>query len=178
MTTRNRRILALWAVTIFLIVGTGVGTIIGIRVYRKRHMPIRVSGAVLAQNPDTRKQTPIANVEVISRDGLTMGSAKSDFTGHFVLTMRPSVKAGQHIQLAFRHPDYQPVDTDEPLNGDLYVVRMTPVHGEVEETLNEAEVGVTNVLVQYSTEVSRTENIGSAAKTLQIVNTGNVPCNH
>lgn len=107
-----------------------------------------------------------------------MVSTKSDFAGHFSLTMRPGVKAGQQIQLAFRHPDYQPVDTDEPLNGNLYVVRMIPVHGEVEETLNEAEIGVANVLVHYSTEISRTENIGSAAKAFQILNLGNVPCNH
>lgn len=168
----------LWALAIFVIAGIGIGTYSAIRLYRKRHMPVRISGAVITQSPDTRKQTPIANVEVISRDGLALGSAKSDFTGHFSLTMRPGVKAGQRIQLAFRHPDYQPIDTDEPLNGDLYIVRMIPVHGEVEETLNEAEVGITNVMIRYSTEIARTENIGSAAKTFQIANTANVPCNH
>lgn len=176
--TRSRRILGLWALAIFLIAGIAAGTYRAIRVYRRHHMPVRISGAVITESPDTRKQSPIANVEVISRDGLAIGSAKSDFTGHFSLTMRPGVKAGQRIELAFRHPDYQPVDTDEPLNGNLYIVRMIPVHSEVEETLNEAKIGVTNVLVEYSTEISRTENIGSAAKTFQIVNSGNVPCNH
>lgn len=175
--TRSRRILAFWALAILLIAGLGAGTYAGLRIYRRRHMPVRISGAVITQSPDTRKQSPIANVEVISKDGLAIGSTKSDFAGHFSLTMRPGVKPGQRIQLAFRHPDYAPVDTDQPLNGDIYVVRMIPVHGEVEETLNEAEVGVTNVLVRYSTEISRTENIGSTAKTFQIVNTGNVPCN-
>src|SRR5215469_2119246 len=176
--TRSRRILGLWALTIFLIAGIGAGTYGGIRLYRRRHMPVRISGAVITQSPDTRKQSPIANVEVISKDGLAIGSAKSDFIGHFSLTMRPGVKTGQRIQLAFRHPDYEPVDTDEPLNGNIYIVRMIPVHGEAEEVLNQAEIGVTNVLVRYSTEIARTENIGSAAKTFQIANTGNIPCNH
>ena len=42
--------------------------------------------------------------------------------------------------------------------------------------LNEAEVVVGNVRVRYSTEVTKTENIGSAVKTFEVVNAGNVPC--
>jgi len=53
---------------------------------------------------------------------------------------------------------------------------MRPLHGEVEAQLNEAEVVVGNVLVRYSTEATKTENIGSAVKTFQVVNLGNVPC--
>ena len=53
---------------------------------------------------------------------------------------------------------------------------MTPLHGEVEAQLNEAEVVIGNVLVRYSTEITKTENIGSAVKTFQVVNSGNVPC--
>jgi hypothetical protein len=139
-------------------------------------MPLRVSGAVITQNSDTRKQAPIADVEVTSEEGLATQSAKTDFTGHFSLTMRRGVTLGQPIRLMFRHPDYQPVETLEKLNGDLYVIRMVPLHSEVEATLNEAEIGVSNVMVSYSTETSRTENAGSAVKTFEIKNFGNVPC--
>jgi len=172
------RKLGFFTLAIVTLAAIGAGAYAGRRLYRRRHMPIRISGAVITQNFDTRKQSPIANVEVISKDGLAIQSAKSDFTGHFSLTMRPGVKPGQPVQLAFRHPDYQPVDTDERLNSNLYIVHMIPLHGEVEETLNATEIGVTNVLVRYSTELSRTENVGSAAKTFQIINTGNVPCNN
>ena len=167
-----------WVLTIVTFAAMGGGTYAGLRLYRRHHMPLRISGAVITQDSDSRKQSPIANVQVISKDGSALQSAKSDFAGHFSLTMRPGVKPGQRIQLAFRHPDYQPVDTDESLNGKIYVVRMIPIHGEIEATLNEAEVGVTNVLVRYSTVISTTENVGSAAKTFQIVNAGNVPCDN
>jgi len=169
--------LGAWGLAVLALVAIAAVTYAGLRLYRRRHMPMRISGAVITQNFDPRKQSPIANVEVISKDGSATQSTKSDFAGHFSLTMRPGVKLGQLIHLAFRHPDYQPVDTEEPLNSNIYVVRMIPLHGEEEATLNEAEIAVTNVRVRYSSEISRTENIGSAAKTFQIVNTGNVPCN-
>jgi hypothetical protein len=172
------RKLGFWALAIVALAAIVAGTYAGVRLYRRHHMVIHISGAVVTQNVDSRKQSPIANVEVTFYDGLTTQSTESDFTGHFSLTMRPSVKLGQPIDLAFRHPDYQPVDIHEVLNGNLYIVRMIPLHGEVEAILNEPEIGVTNVRVRYSTEVSRTENVGSAVKTFQIVNTGNVPCNN
>lgn len=140
-------------------------------------MPITVRGAVITQNYDTRKQSPIANVEVISEDDLATREAKSDFSGYFSLTLRRGVKLGQPIRLLFRHPDFQPLQFNEALGDDLYIVRMTPLHGEVEETLNEAEIGVTNIRIRYSTETTRTENVGSAVKTFQIPNSRNVPCN-
>jgi hypothetical protein len=139
-------------------------------------MPLRISGAVITQNSDTQKQAPIADVEVTSEDDLATQSAKTDFTGHFSLTMRRGVAPGQPIRLLFQHPDYQPVEALEKLNGNLCVIRMVPLHSEVEATLNEAEIGVTNVMVSYSTETSRTENVGSAVKTFDIRNFGNVPC--
>ena len=175
--TRGRK-LALWALAIVALAAIGAGTYAGLRLYRRRHLAIRINGAVVTQNLDTRKQSPIANVTVISIDGLEIQSTKSDFAGHFTLKMRPGVKFGQPIHLAFRHPDYQPVDTNEELNGNLYIVRMIPLHGEVEAALTEPEIGVSNVRVRYSTEISRTENVGSAVKTFQVVNAGNVPCNN
>jgi hypothetical protein len=158
------------------LIAIGAGTYAGLRLYRRHHMPLRISGAVITQNPDARKQAPIANVEVTFEDDLATQSAKTDFTGHFSLTMRRGATPGQPIRLLFRHPDYKPVLTLEKLDGNLYVIRMVPLHSEIEATLNEAEIGVTNVMVSYSTETSRTENAGSAVKTFQISNFGNVPC--
>ena len=172
--TRNRKV-AIWAIVILGLGGVWAATRIAVRLYRK-HRPITLRGAVIKQDYDPRKQSPIANVEVSSPDGLVVHDAKSDFSGSFRLTLRPDVKMGQPIRLAFRHPDFQPLDLKETLNNKLYVVRMMPLHGEVEAQLNEAEVGVANVLVRYSTEATNTENIGSAVKTFQVVNSGNVPC--
>jgi len=150
---------------------------IAVHLHRK-HRPITMRGAVIKQDSDSRKESPIADVEISSVDGLAVKNAKSDFTGAFSLDLRPGVKLGQPIRLAFRHSDFQPLDMKETLADKLYVVRMTPVHGEAEAALNQAEVMIGNVMVRYSTETMRTENIGNAVKTFQVVNTSNVPCNN
>jgi hypothetical protein len=172
--TGNRKVV-IWAIVIIGLGGVWAATRIAVRLYRK-HRPITLRGAVIKQDYDPRKQSPIANVEVSSPDGLVVHDAKSDFSGSFRLTLRPDVKMGQPIRLAFRHPDFQPLDLKETLSDKLYVIRMVPLHGEVEAQLNEAEVVVGNVLVRYSTEATNTENIGSAVKTFQVVNSANVPC--
>jgi hypothetical protein len=115
-------------------------------------------------------------VEISSPDGLLVRDAKSDFSGSFRLSFIPGVKLGQPIELAFRHPDFKPLDLKEILSDKLAVARLAPLHGEVEAKPNEAETIVGNVLVRYSTEATKTENIGSAVKTFQLVNAGNVAC--
>ncbi len=172
--TGNRKV-AIWAIVILGLGGVLATAPIAVRIYRK-HRPITLRGAVIKQDSDPRKQSPIANVEIVSPDGLILRNVRSDFSGSFRLTLRPDVKLGQSIELAFRHPDFQPLNVKEKLSDELYVVRMTPLHGEVEAQLNEAEVVIGNVLVRYSTETTKTENIGSAVKTFEVVNSGNVPC--
>ena len=85
------------------------------------------------------------------------------------------MKRGQPITLTFRHPDFKPFDLKEVVSDELYVVRMLPLHSEVEAEINKAGILVSNVLVRYSTVMTSTENIGSGVKTFQVVNTGNVP---
>jgi hypothetical protein len=171
----GKRKVAIWIGAIL-----GLGAVLAsagmaIRVYRN-HRPIKLSGAIIKQDIDPRKQSPIANVEVSSLEGIVVHDVTSDFSGSFRLTLRPGVKFGQPIQLSFRHPDFQPLDLNEPLSDRLYVVRMTPLHNEVEAQRTEGEIVVGNVQVRYSTEATKTETIGSAVKTFQVVNAGNVPC--
>jgi hypothetical protein len=170
----NRKVV-LWAIVILALGGVMAATRIVVRRHRKWR-PTTLSGAVLKQDNDPRRQSPIANVEVSSPDGLLVRDAKSDFSGSFKLTFLPGTKLGQPIQLSFRHPDFQPFDLKEMLTDKLDVVRMTPLHGEVEQKLDEAKIMVGNILVRYSTEATKIANIGSAVKTFQLVNQGNVPC--
>jgi hypothetical protein len=172
--TRYRKI-AIFAIVILGLAGILATARIAVRIYRK-HRPITLRGAVIKQDSDPRRQSPVANVEISSPDGLIVRNVTSDFSGSFRLTLRPDVKMGQSIQLAFRHPDFQPLNVKETLSDELYVVRMIPLHGEVEAQLNQAEVVIGNALVRYSTETTKTENIGSSVKTFQVVNSGNVPC--
>jgi MFS superfamily sulfate permease-like transporter len=147
--------------------------------HSRRHTDVSLilTGSVVQQNADTRKESPIADVEVIAINGAVVRQAKSDFSGFFKIVLSAGVDPGQSVTLRFRHPDYNPVDMNATAEEKLYVIRMIPIHGEVEAELNEAEVGVSNVLVRYSTGTASTENIGTGVKTFQILNIGNVPCN-
>jgi hypothetical protein len=171
----GNRPVAIWALGIVAAGVVVTAAVFAVRLYRTHRQPIVLKGAVIRQDYDTRKQSPIADVEITSLDGLTAGT-KSNFSGGFVLTLRRGVRKGQNIRLSFRHADFQPLDLTQIVSDDLYVIRMIPLHGEIEAALNAAEIKVTNVMVRYSTETMRTENVGSAEKTFQVVNSGNVLC--
>lgn len=173
--TRNRKIAILILVLLALIAAFIVARI-AIRLHRHLHQPVILHGAVIKQDYDTRKQSPIANVDVSSP--LAVRDTKSDFSGAFTLVLRLGVKVGQSIPISFRHPDFQPLNLNETVSDQLYIIRILPLHGEVEAALNETEIKVNNIVVRYSIETMRTENIGSAVKTFQVANSGNVPCNN
>ena len=169
------RKLAMWVLAVVVFAAVVAGTVAASRLYQKHRMLITLQGAVVKQDVDTRKQTPISDVEITSIDGLAVRDAKSNFSGAFAITLQPGVRMGQTVRLAFHHPDFQPLVVNETVSKSLYIVRMVPLH-EMVETADQPETKITNVLVRYSTQIMRTENVGSAEKTFQIVNTGNVPC--
>jgi hypothetical protein len=176
MLMERRRKLVLWIVLIVGLCGVLPAALTMIHVHRM-HRPILLVGAVLKQDSDTNDQSPIANVAVSVENGLAFSAVSSNFSGGFGIRLRPEVKRGQTITLTFRHPDFKPFDLKDVVSDKLYVVRMLPIQAEVEAESAKTGVLVSNVLVRYSTVASSTENIGSGAKTFQVVNTGNIPCN-
>src|ERR1035437_5684001 len=170
----SRRTIAIW-------VSVSLGIILMIllipkRLHRHAGIPLTVVGSVIKQNADTRKESPIADVEISAPPGLAVSNARSDFSGYFKINLPLGIDPGESVTLRFRHPDYQPVDLNAIVGDQLYVVPMIPIHGEVESELSEDETVLANVLVRYTTEITTTENIGVGVKTFQVVNTGNVPC--
>jgi hypothetical protein len=143
---------------------------------RHTRLPLTVVGSVIKLDVDTRKQSPIADVEISAPAELAAGNAKSDFSGYFKINLPSELDPGESVVLHFRHPDYRPVDLNVVVNGQLNIVRMIPIHGEVESSLSEADTVVANVQVRYTTEITTTENIGAGVKTFQVVNAGGVPC--
>ncbi len=171
--TSGRKI-AIWAsvsLGIILMIAFGFK-----RVHRHSRVPLTVVGAIVMQNTDTRKESPIADVEISAPPELGLGTAKSDFSGYFKIKLPLGVDPHQTITLHFKHRDFQPVDLNVTPGDPLYVVPMIPIHGEVESDLSENETVIANVIVRYTTETTTTENIGVGVKTFQVVNTGNIPC--
>jgi hypothetical protein len=135
--------------------------------------PITLRGAVTVEDSDTRKEQPIADVEVTA--DLATGSVKSDSTGLFTLELRRFVRRGHPLVLHFRHPQYLPLDTNDFVGDKLYIVHMVALPSATASATGPA-VKVANVRVRYSGRAMTEFNVGSAVKTFQIENKGNVPC--
>jgi hypothetical protein len=142
------------------------------------YRPVSLKGAIIQEEADTRKQSPITDVEVSVADHLASADALSDFSGFFRVTLRRGVKRGRSIVLQFRHSDFQPVDLPVTVGDKLYVVRMTPLHPEADDQPGRPQIVISNVFVRYSTETTASVNVGTGVTTFQAVNTGNVPCDH
>jgi hypothetical protein len=137
------------------------------------HGSISLRGAVTVQDTDSRKEQPIADVEVTA--DLAANAAKSDSTGLFTLPLRGFVRRGHPLVLHFRQPHYLPLDVSDFVGDKLYIVHMSPIPAVALSTTRPA-VKVANVRVRYSGRVMTEFNVGSAVKTFQIENKGNIPC--
>src|SRR5882724_1497644 len=127
MKTQTRR--TLW--TIIALVA--VLAYAGVLVHRSLLKPWTIMGAVTVQDADTRKQLPIANVEITPANSLEIAPGKTDQTGFFKIKLSKNVKKGTLITLRFRHPDYRPLDIDEIANDKIFVVHLTPLSKSAED---------------------------------------------
>ena len=143
-------------------------------VHWQRQKPISLWGAVLIQNTDPHKQQPIAGVTVSAGD-LAVSDVKSNSTGLFVLRMRKAIRKGHRLVLSFRDPQYRPLDVNEVVANKLYVVHLVPL-SSTPAAKNQPEVKVANVRVRYTVRAMTEINVGSAVKTFEVENKGDVPC--
>ncbi len=152
-----------------------LGALVSFLMIRGLRHPIAVTGAVVIQDQDPRKELPIAGVEISAANGAADFPTRSDASGAFALKLQHWVRKGRPITLRFRHPNYQPLDIEEIADSKLYVVHMVPIARKAENT---PSVAIGNVRVRYSIKANRTMNVGSAVKAFEVKNTGNIPCNH
>lgn len=169
--TKNRKI-TLWVM--LTVVALATATLLFFR--RQLRGPATITGAITVQDADSRKQLPIADVEVTVLNNLAIGPTKSDSAGFFRLTLRKSVLRRQVVKLEFHHPKYKALDMDAVPNGALYVARLAPLQKAPTDTPNRPEVVVSNIRVRYSIKALRTMNVGSAVRTFQVENVANMPC--
>lgn len=62
------------------------------------------------------------------------------------------------------------------INNDLYVADLKPIPSTPPPAPKGPTSSVANVKIRYSVKSTAAENVGSALKAFEIVNTGNVPC--
>lgn len=140
----------------------------------QRQKTISLQGAVLIQDSDPRKQQPIAGVSVSAGD-LSVSDAKTDSSGFFTLELRKPIRRGNAIVLDFRHPQYHPSDVHEFVGNKLYIVHLIPLSSKIAPS-NQPQVKITNVRIRYTIKAMTELNVGSAVKTFEVENKGDVPC--
>src|SRR5271165_5212841 len=190
--------IAIWLAGVLALAG-----LVAMAVHASKRKPVVLKGAVIQQDADPRKELPIADVEVTASDevpasdpksdtskffnlslpkgirdlaalGSSLADAKSDSSGFFNLRLPTDERRGRAVMLRFRHPDYQPLDLNEFVGDKLYIARMAPIARATLPQHPGPEIVVANVLERYSTKATTAVNVGSAVKTFEIVNTGNV----
>lgn len=168
--TREHKIEAWIALAVTLLL---TASVLGL-VRWQRQQPLSLRGAVLIDNPDPHKQQPIGGVTV-SAGNLGESEVKSDSSGLFVLKLQKHIRKGNPISLSFRDPLFQPLDVNDIVANKIYVVHMVPLSSNPAPK-NHPDVKVANVRVRYTVKAMTELNIGSAVKTFQVENKGNVPC--
>src|ERR1700729_203929 len=121
MGTRTRSV-AIWAA-----VAVALGAVAVTLIIRMRHASVALAGVVLRQDPDPRKQLPIPSVKVKATEGERSAQGESDTSGLFRLELPNGGWRERPVELEFQHPGYQPAEITQSMNGELYIVRMTPI---------------------------------------------------
>ncbi len=171
--------------TVVAIAGAvGVGLLL--RTHRLRSISVRrsipIEGAVVERAADPKNELPIADVAITASDGLTSVATQSDASGHFKLVFPKGILSGQPIVVQFNHADYEPLEFEVETGRiqapeKLYVAALVPISQTAKAGPGEKEVVVSNIRVRYTINSMTSRNVGSAVKTFQVVNQGNIPCN-
>jgi len=142
-----------------------------------RH-PVFIRGAVLTSDRDPAKELPIGGAEIALLGGEPAGAVRSDASGLFVIPipLQQRMRPGLKVTLRVEHPDYQPLVLRDVAWDRLCIAHLTPVVPGATAAAVEPGVRVANVVANYSITTSVVVNVGSAVKTFQVINTGNVPC--
>jgi hypothetical protein len=140
--------------------------------------PVFIRGAVLTSDRDPAKELPIAGAEVGLLGGEHAAWVRSDASGLFAIPipLQQRMRPGLKVTIHFQHPDYQPLVLRDVAWDRLCIAHLTPVAPEARAQAAEPDVKIANVVANYSISTTAVVNVGSAVKTFQVVNAGNVPC--
>lgn len=166
-----------WKVAVWLAVIAG-GVVLTLAIVRHIHRTYQITlqGAIIRQDKDPNKQLPIADVRVTAITGFNTSRAKSDSSGFFAVTLPRGFRRKQPVVLEFSHPDYHALTLNEFVADKLYIVPLQPISVEQPPATQHPDALVSNVRVRYSVKTTTTADVGSAVKTFEVHNTGNVPC--
>ena len=158
-------------------------TVLVVRARRWNSTLMTLQGAVIRRDSDTQKEVPISDAQITAPRGATTISTRSDASGYFKIKFSEVVWPGQTVALSFRHEDYEPLDINlhiqfRSMMRRLYLAAMEPEPSAVRTSAAPGKPisVVSNLRVRYTENFQTDEDIGSAVRTFQVVNRGNIPC--
>jgi hypothetical protein len=154
------------------LIGAGAAVII----IRAARATVTLTGVVLRQDADPRKQLPIAGVRITATENERSASTESDTSGLFHLKLTNGGWRDQPVTLMLQHSGYRPFAITYAMKGELYILRLTPAAEQNGVPAGSHEIAIKEVRVRYSEKASNVVNVGSAARTFTVPNIGNVPC--
>jgi hypothetical protein len=177
----KRRRVVVWGTLGVVAAGTAIA--LTMLLHRLSANGVRMQGAVIRRDDDSRRELPIPDVVVTASDGTTSATTKSDDSGYFSLPLRGGVWAGKTVILSLSHPDYEPLTINVQFGvrqaaKELYVAAMVPKAQQNSANPGGRPIAVTNMRVRYTINTPTEANIGSVVRTFQVINRGNVPCDH
>lgn len=167
--TRTHKI-EVWTALVAVLLAAGI---VGVIRWQKQRT-ISLQGAVLIQDSDPRKQQPIAGV-LVSAGDLSVADVKTDSSGFFAIQLRKPIRRGHPIVLDFRHPQYRPLDVSEYVGNKLYITHLVPLFTKINPS-SQPQIKVSNIRIRYTINSMTELNVGTAVKTFEIENKGDVPC--
>jgi hypothetical protein len=176
----------IWII-IAVVAAAGIGLFLMLRAHRLRliaeRQSVPIEGAVIQHDADTQNELPVADVVITASDGLRSATTRSDAAGHFKLVLQKRVLSEQPITVTFRNPRYQPLDLTVQtgrlqIKPQLYIAAMVPLVPKTTTGSNRPPIQVSNIRVRYTLNSRNESNVGFAVKTFQVVNKGDVPCDH
>lgn len=142
---------------------------------------ITIQGTVIRSNADPRKQVAIDRANITVSNGTTLASAESDKSGFFKLTFRAGIRLPRNAALIVRKSGYAPFIMNLPLTPrsnlrKLYVIPLKEQDSHATGAEKRSQTVVSNVIIRYTVNAQSMTNIGTAVKTFEVINHGNVPC--
>jgi len=140
-----------------------------------------IQGATIRSDSDTRKESPIAGVSIRASHGDQVVTTQSDPSGYFKIAFPGTVLPGQTVNLSFLHADFRAVEMSVTIRfrsslRQLVVVSMEPATSPPSAVMDRTPSVVSNIKVRYTVNSQDEENAGTAVRTFQVINQGNIPC--
>jgi hypothetical protein len=140
---------------------------------------ISITGVVLAQDPDPKKQVAVSNASITATvAGQRDSQTRSDSSGLFRLSLSLPAEESPPISLMFQAAGHQPLLMSTAATDRLLVARLLPENGMLAQQDTRAVITIASesVRVRYTTKMTTGTNIGALVKTFEAVNTGGIVC--